>query len=151
MAIWPFSSCKTPRNGVLVGDGAFAFPVAGESHYQRELERICGRKSEKGAREKHAALLSPEPTNRYDKNAVCVKIQGATIGYLSRDIAPDFLYALSSAGYERAASEAIIVGGWRSEGDEGYFGVRLNAEMPFRFVSAIEYFQSKERRRARAK
>lgn len=79
MSIWPFSNRKTPLNGVLVGDGKFAFPIVGESHYQRELETICGGKSEKGAREKHAALLSPEPTNRYDKNAVCVKIRGGVV------------------------------------------------------------------------
>jgi hypothetical protein len=143
MNIWPFFGRETARNGVIVGDGKFAFPIVGESHYQSELETICGGRSEEGAREKHAALLSPEPTNPYDKNAVCAKIQAVIVGYLSRDVAPEFLSALISSGYGEAAAEAIIVGGWRTDTDEGYFGVRLNARMPFRFISATEYFRTK--------
>jgi hypothetical protein len=143
--IWPFSHHKAEHCGVLLGDDEFAFPIVGESHYQRELETICGGKSERGARERHAALLLPEPNNPYDKHAVCVKIFNSTVGYLARDIAPDFLRALRKTDYLAIASEAIIVGGWHRTGEEdGYFGVRLNAFMPFEFVSANEYFRSKE-------
>jgi len=145
MGIWPFSNRRSSVNGVLVGDGEFAFPIVGESHYQRALDVICGGKTERGARDKHAALLSPQPTNPYDKNAVCVKIKGSIVGHLSRDVAPDFLQALFTAGYQHAAAEAIIVGGWRSALSEGHFGVRLDACMPFVFISPDEYFQNKER------
>lgn len=145
MGIWPFTHHDRDRCGVLVGDGAFAFPIVGESHYQRELETICGGKSKDGAHALHAALLLPEPHNPYDKHAVCVKLRDMTVGYLSRDVASDFLAALIGAGYNQVASEAIIAGGWHRPGQEdGYFGVRLNATMPFRFVSASEYFRNKD-------
>jgi hypothetical protein len=142
MNIWPFSCQRVVGRGVLVGDGAFAFPIVGESRYQRELETICGGKTKNGARDRHAALLVPEPANPYDKHAVSVRILDRTVGYLSRDVAPEFLRAMRTNGYETIVSEAIIVGGWHRRGeDDGYFGVRLNAAMPFAFVSAEEYFQ----------
>ena len=145
MNIWPFSHHKAEQCGVLLGDGAFAFPIVGESHYQRELETICGGKNKEGAHYRHAALLLPEPSNPYDKHAVCVKIFNSTVGYLSRDVAPDFLSALRLTDYVAIASEAKIVGGWHRRGEEdGYFGVRLNAMMPFAFVSADEYFRTKQ-------
>jgi hypothetical protein len=137
-----FSDDTSDKCGVLVGDGEFEFPIVGESHYQGDLETICGGKCEEGAHERHAALLLPEPTNPYDKHAVCVKIRGTTVGYLSRDVAPEFLRALKEAGYERAASEAVIVGGWHRLGrEDGSFGVKLNAVMPFTFISATDYFE----------
>ncbi|HVZ54091.1 MAG TPA: hypothetical protein VG986_19135 [Pseudolabrys sp.] len=145
MNIWPFSHHERDRCGVLVGDGAFVFPIVGESHYQGELETICGGKTSEGARDRHAALLLPEPNNPYDRHAVCVKIFGKTVGYLSRDVAPDFLQALGRTEYREIASEAIVVGGWhRRGGQDGFFGVRLNAAMPFEFIAAQEYFRKKE-------
>lgn len=119
---------------IVIGDDEFEFPVVGESHYQNVLQKECGGKTEDGANHKCAALLVPEPKNPHDKNAVRVTISGKTVGYLSRDIAPDFLDALTSGGYGSAACGALIVGGWSREGDEGHFGIRLNATLPFTLV-----------------
>jgi hypothetical protein len=125
---------RRPSNpcAVVVGDGQFEFPIVGESHYQRELEKMTGPRTEEGCRQKCAALLLPEPNNPYDRHAVAVLIHGIRVGYLSRDVCAEFLDALSRADYSRAACEAVIVGGWRRRGQEdGFYGVRLNACLLF--------------------
>jgi hypothetical protein len=125
---------------VVIGDGAFAFPVVGESHHQIVLEHLVGGRTSEGAHQRVAALIEPQPDNPYDPGAVAVKIRGEEIGFLARDVAPLFRQALMAGGYDRAACEAVVVGGWeRSPKDRGSFGVRLNARLPFKFQSADEW------------
>jgi hypothetical protein len=145
MSFWPFTHSNLDVCGVVVGDGQFGFSVVGESHYQLELEGLCGGKTKEGAHDLHAALLLPEPSNPYDKHAVCVKIRDIIVGYLSRDVALDFIRAMNNAGFDRVASEAIIIGGWHRRGaEDGYFGVRLNAVMPFKFLTASAYLRNRQ-------
>ena len=132
--------------GVVIGDGAFAFPVVGESHHQIVLEHLVGGRTSEGAHHRCAALIEPQPDNPYDPGAVAVKIRGEEVGFLARDVAPLFRRALSSGGYGRAACEAIILGGWdRGPSDRGSFGVRLNARLPFRLQSTAEWERSHSR------
>jgi HIRAN domain-containing protein len=128
------------RRAVILGDGEFRFPIVGESHYQLEIEAIAGGRSEDGARNILVdAVLIPEPNNPYDPNAVAVKIDNETVGYLSRDTAKHFCRALVAGGFEIVSCEAVINGGWdRGEGDRGHFGVRLNAALPFRLQVAAD-------------
>jgi hypothetical protein len=129
---------EAPRVAILVGDGAFEFPIVGESHYQAAIEAITGGKTERGAHHKCTAVLIPEPTNPYDLHAVRIDIEGQTVGYLSRDVATFFLDSLSKSGFAAAVASAIIVGGWdRGDGDVGSFGVKLNAALPFVLSTAI--------------
>lgn len=128
---------------VVIGDGAFAFPVVGESHHQIVLEHLVGGRSPEGVQQRFAALIEPQPDNPYDPGAVVVKIRGEEIGFLARNAAPLFLQALATGGYGRAACEAMVVGGWeRGPKDRGSFGVRLNARLPFKFQSADEWQRS---------
>jgi hypothetical protein len=121
----------------IIGDGKFGFPVVGESHHEAVLEQLAGGRTEEGVHVSCAALLLPQPDNPYDPDAVAVFIRGEEVGFLARNVAPEFLQALRAGGYDRAASEAIIVGGWdRGRGDRGNFGVRLNACRPFRLEAA---------------
>jgi hypothetical protein len=121
----------------IIGDGKFAFPVVGESHHDAALEQLAGGRTEEGVHVTCAALLLPQPDNPYDPDAVAVFIRGQEVGFLARNVAPEFLQALHTGGYDRAASEAVIVGGWdRGRGDRGNFGVRLNACRPFRLEAA---------------
>lgn len=123
----------------MVGDGAYEFPIVGESHYQSSIEAIAGKKTERGVRHRCAAALIPEPTNRYDPNAVKVQIDGATVGYLSRDTAKALLKTLAEDGFSAAVANAVIVGGWDRGGDDvGSFGVKLNAVSPFSFQGQAE-------------
>lgn len=132
--------------GAVVGDGQFRFPIVGESHYQAALAEFAGGYDKSGRRNvAAAAMLVPEADNPYDLNAVAVQIEGQTVGYLARDVAPVFRAALADAGFGRATCEAAIVGGWdRGEGDVGSFGVRLNARMPFSFQAAAQIFSPLE-------
>jgi hypothetical protein len=118
--------------------GGDAINVVGESHYQEALEAICGGKTEDAADKACWAYLQPEPDNPFDRNAVAVYIDGRKVGYLSRDIAPDyaaFTIALWERMKGRAVCRARIMGGWRREHrrkdgtvrstDEGHYGVVL--------------------------
>jgi hypothetical protein len=144
MGFWRWLTGRPRERGLLVGDNEFAFNVVGTSFHQTALEGLCGKRTRQGVHYYCAALLTPQPDNPHDHHAVAVTIHGIEVGHLERDVAPDFLAALRRGGFADAASEALVVGGWDCGGhDWGYFGVRLNAFMPFECVTA-EVF---ERRR----
>lgn len=136
------------RRGVVVGDGEFEYHLVGTSHYQAALETICGGKTRDSAHHFCAALVTPQPNNPYDRHAVVVAIFGMIVGHLDRDDAREFIRALRHGGYADAACEASIVGGWdRGHDDTGYFGVRLNAALPFEIFSPEQWRRVKAHRR----
>jgi hypothetical protein len=115
--------------GTLAGPGTFEVEVVGESHYQDALERICGGRSEDGAEKYCRATLILDDSNPYDKKAVRIDVDGATVGYLSREGAGVYRQRLKEAGHPRlrGTCDAVIRGGWdRGNGDTGNFGVRLD-------------------------
>ena len=124
--------------GALIrGDGSYRCIVVGESFHQDDLERIAGGRTERGANFDCAGVLCAEPDNPYDRNAVCLYINGCKVGHLPRDIAPEFRAALAASGYAMAACRARIVGGWyRAPDDSGSFGVKLDAIIPFELEPA---------------
>lgn len=123
---------RVKRPAEIIGDGAFRFPIVGESHYQTAIEALAGGRTRGGSTGKRiAVVLTPEPDNPYDPQAVAVRAGGTTIGYLSRDVAPQFNAALADGAYSSGACEAAIKGGWDRDGDEGSFGVFLNTRLPF--------------------
>lgn len=137
------SGHRSVGRGVLLGDGEFAFHIAGTSHYQDALARICGGRSKEGLHEHDfdcAALLVPEPWQPFHRSAVAVSIRGVKVGYLHRRGSGELRKALRHAGFADAACEAMIIGGWdRGKWDQGLFGVRLNARLPFRLCSAEQW------------
>jgi hypothetical protein len=77
--------------------------VAGESHYTKEIRKLFGRQLKQEGEELYlTAQLVPEPHNRHDRNAVSVRINGMTVGYLPREDAARYAPVLS----------AIIQQGW---------------------------------------
>lgn len=113
----------------LNGTGDFSLEIVGESHYQAALERLCGGRTENGHQLAVEAILYHEDNNQYDDNAVRVEIKGVIVGYLDREAARSFRARLADAGYAgfTLACPAMIVGGWdKGEGDQGYFGVKLD-------------------------
>ena len=72
---------------VLRCDGTFDTQVKGESHYQDALWQLAGGRTTDYVREPISALLTPEPENPYDANAIRVSINGLRVGYLSRETA----------------------------------------------------------------
>ena len=115
--------------GTIRGSGNFACEVVGESKYQANIEHIVGGRSEESAEVRKRALLVLEDDNRHDGKAVCVRIDGLRVGYLSREMARGYRSQLRKQGVPLANywCEAVIVGGWdRGPDDRGYFGVRLD-------------------------
>ena len=120
---------ETQEPLVLAGPGKFAIDVVGESHYQEELETICGGRTEDGANEVVDAFLFLDDDNPYDRQAVAVVIHGKVVGYFPRETARSYRKQLqqSGLGLQDAVCKAKVVGGWdRGRDDRGHFGVKVD-------------------------
>jgi hypothetical protein len=77
--------------------------IAGESHYLDAIRKVLGNHAGRDWVEVTTfAHLVPEPTNRFDANAVQVLIDGGVVGYLPRDDAARYSPILSS----------LVANGW---------------------------------------
>ncbi len=114
--------------GFLVGESGWSVEVTGESHYQHALERLAGGRNEQGAHLEVVALLAREPSNRWDKNAIRVEVQGETVGYIGRaecEGVQPLLRKLDAQG-RPAWVRATINGGWVNTNSSGSFGIVLD-------------------------
>ncbi|SKA26275.1 HIRAN domain-containing protein [Consotaella salsifontis] len=130
---WLFGSKPQRVQYAIEGSGDYELDVVGESHYQAELNRICGGKTDDGHEMEVEALLVEEPTNPYDSNAVAVVIDGLVVAYLPRDDAAAYRQLLSrqKLSGEHLKVDALIVGGWnRGRRGQGHYGVKLDVDMP---------------------
>ncbi len=120
---------KPTRYVTLEGDGSYRCPVVGESQYQDALGQITGGKTEDGHEFECVAVLEPEPSNPYDSNAVAVRINGQTVGYLSKPLARAMCVTLKQHNLAGVQVGAVVVGGWASRKGrkpEGHYGVKLD-------------------------
>lgn len=111
------------------GPGTFAVDVVGVSRRQAEIAAIVERHGRSGRTLTIDATLILENSNPHDENAVRVEIDGALIGYLSRENAPRYRADLAAAGASAATvrCQARIVGGFETAtGERANFGVRLD-------------------------
>ncbi len=91
--------------------------VVGESYYQPAL-RAAARGRSGWEAPPVAAVLVPEPRNPHDEHAVRVDVNGRTVGYLPRGIAPPYqreLLKLDGRGVAGSCPARVTGGG------EGYF------------------------------
>lgn len=70
--------------------------VVGESQYFATLQKIIGVPALEWTEVTTVAHLVPEPTNRYDRNAVQVLIGGHIVGYLPREDAARYVTVLAN-------------------------------------------------------
>lgn len=84
--------------------GYFGREVVGESNYTKALRNAIGKR---GGEKEMWVTLEREPSNKYDRNAVRVHIQGATVGYVPRDETDDLQGLLQAA--ER---QNVVVMAW---------------------------------------
>jgi hypothetical protein len=113
----------------ITGPGQFAVDVVGVSRRQDALAAVVERHGRSGRTVTVDAILVLEDSNPHDANAVRVEIDGALIGYLSRDNARRYRADLAAAGQPQATvrCKARIVGGFEtSDGERAHFGVRLD-------------------------
>jgi len=116
--------------------------VVGESHYQRELFKLAGRRKRTAADIPIVAVLVREPENRYDPNAVKVVVNGYRVGYLRRVDAAAYapmLDRLLAADGAHGACLGRIVGGWLRKWDETVFGTDDGIESFVRHTEAGDY------------
>ena len=129
----PTSHYKPAADGSINGPGLYACEVVGESSYQKNLIAVCGPYGQNESQQKQAtAVLVPEPTNPYDKNAVAVQLSGRTVGYLSRETARSYCSNLKKRGLKNArlSVAAVVRGGWiNDDGEIGMYGVWLDLEV----------------------
>ena len=104
--------------------------VVGESHCQEALWTLVGGRSTERVRCEAYAVLVPDPDNRYDANAIEVRIDGQIVGYLSGDDAaayrPGLLQLMGRSANRLVALHAVIVGGGQRSDGVGYLGVFLD-------------------------
>lgn len=112
----------------LESDDEFPLACVGESHYQDELQSVCGPPNEESSDLEVVATIALEDTNPYDRDAVRVDVEGRTVGYLSRPDARAYREALKSASTSEVLEcRGRIRGGWnRGEKDRGFFGIYLD-------------------------
>jgi hypothetical protein len=118
-----------PDEVEIRGNGCFALEIVGESHYQKNLESICGPRKEEGEDLITDACLILEDNNPYDNKAVRIDISGLTVGHLSRETARLYREQLNQSGHPRAIGfcKARIKGGWKRRGNDiGHYGVWLD-------------------------
>jgi hypothetical protein len=93
------------------------FAVHGESFRQdaiRALRATCGPHPAEDGRLACDVTLVAEPSNPYDPNAIAVHSACGQVGYLPRDVAPDFaalFHELHQLGYDGAGCGAVMTGG----------------------------------------
>lgn len=113
--------------------GDYEFEVVGESRYQAALRRIAGDHGERSAEAVCVAHLVMDDRNPHDNKAVVVRVDGAVVGYMSRDDARSFRRRLSAkrlAGMTTTCSACVVGGGTRKNGEALSYGIRLDME-PF--------------------
>lgn len=96
--------------------------LVGESHYQDNLRRICGRPKAEGERKPVRVRLQPEPNNPADKHAIRAQINWMTVGYLSRENARTYAKRVGKG----ITVDGLITGGWdRGKRGRGSYGVKV--------------------------
>ena len=115
---------------VDVGTGDFGQPIVGESHYQEQLSSIAAGRTAKGERVEFRVVLVPEPSNKYDPNAVAVyAADGGIVGHLPREDAEEYQRAIAAFIKTRGkypSCSATMAGG---RGDKKTIGVWLDIDL----------------------
>jgi len=117
----------------------YPFEIVGESSYQENIKKFAIQRENKGCFTKVIAKIIREPTNKYDKNACRVVINGLTVGYLPRNNAESWVRLLNKLNIHETAQinvNAVIVGGGSAEYS---YGVRLN--IPTRIANSAKYIK----------
>ena len=116
----------------IKGDAFFSYELAGESHYQEALERIVGGRRSAAVYFRVIAVLSSEPNNPYDANAIVIRINDEKVGYIRKQDNVSLRHQLDMLEVSGDVQcRAEIAGGWdHGRGDIGKFGLKLDLTFP---------------------
>ena len=112
----------------LPGNSHFA--VHGESYRQPTIAQTAKIARNEGGERVFRAILVPEPGNQYDSNAIAIYSDAGQVGYLPRDVAPEFgpvFEAIESQGCRAGVCTGVLTGGTR---DKPSYGVVLRLSGP---------------------
>jgi len=120
-----------PSSGVALLEGYETLEVVGESFHQDALWNLVGGRGDPAqyVRSEIVAVLTTEPDNPYDGNAVAVSIDGLKVGHPSREDARQYLPGLLELQRKYCrpvALRGVIVGGGIREDGPGRLGVFLS-------------------------
>jgi len=106
-----------PQQPVAIGSGWPDIEVEGEAYRRSELARLFnGIGRPEGGVTMQQAQLVPEPSNRYDRNAVKVIVRGEHVGYIPADFSSRV--AAACKGLSRGAVAVVPARIWaRVDGD----------------------------------
>jgi hypothetical protein len=123
------SQTTTVSAALLKGNCLVA--AVGEANYQPALQSLCGSRRWEDVRYECVAALVPEPTNRYDPNAVMVQCDGHHVGYLSRGDALDYRPAIQAfARQGRVIACNAMIAGRGPGSDTPNLGIFLTLPKP---------------------
>lgn len=120
VVIWVLLNKNRSTANTGLGENSYTYNIVGEASYQKNLIKIAGKKEETSKFYECSAKVVSEPTNKYDKNAVKVEINGLTVGYLSRAEAQRLVGKRINI-----TVPAVINGGWDDGDSKGHYGVKL--------------------------
>jgi hypothetical protein len=103
--------------------------IVGEASYQDALWQICGASPGDRIRHDVVATLVPEPDNPHDANAICVRVDGHRVGYLSRSTAVEYgpgLHRLMRDCGGHVQLHGLVIGGGHHNDGPGRLGVWLH-------------------------
>lgn len=92
-----------------VGNGFYQVAAVGTSNYREALRILAQNPPGTSALAQCTAELVPEADNPHDPNAIVVRIDGATVGHLSRATAEALRNVLASAGVGNVGTFASAV------------------------------------------
>lgn len=121
---YPVPTGRNMDAALFEGSGSMA--VVGESNYQPALRTSWQACEGKGARKRECyGILQPEPSNRFDPNAVAVhSVPGGLSGYLSRDVAARWHNRIAAAWRREGKPVAVAARIHTRDGD--LFGLWLD-------------------------
>jgi hypothetical protein len=96
--------------------------IAGESKYPEVFADLAGPPRDEGYLIPVSVVLSREPRNEYDRNAIVATVDGRTVGYVSRDVAAAVAPALDGVGVSELCVCGIVRGGYTRRKN---FGVHI--------------------------
>jgi hypothetical protein len=116
----PASPAKGDSFVTLKGNGAFEIEAVGESHYQAQLTYFVHPQTGYVEIEREA-ILRCENDNPHDDQAVQVRMDHYTVGYLSRADARKYRAILERMGFPEVDGKCLakICGGGRSRPNYG--------------------------------
>jgi hypothetical protein len=94
----------------IAGDGDYAIEVISGSRHQDRLEWLAQGRDEDPKDYACVAVLTHEPDNPFDSNAVSVSILGVRVGFFPRDVAADFVDAMEDWDFEQASCDGCAHG-----------------------------------------